>query len=295
MLLPLLLCFVQKIEAYGRVGHLLSGAIAKELLSAEGLSYLKSIIPEYDGDLARAALWGDEIKSDHSYDWAKSLHYINPVHDDPPMKCAYSPGPEDCPNNICVVTAIRNYTNQLIDQNGNKDEAFKFLIHFIGDLAQPLHATGRQRGGTQALARFDGRITNMHAIWDYKMFDKRIKDNFGGSFNQYVQFLVKKIAVDWRGDVPEWLSCPTPISAVLSIQNQNLMMDSSDIFSLVCPEKWAKESNQVNCESVWPNYKRKYELSGTYYEENILVEERLLAKASLRMAHIIDFLAQLKQ
>ena len=52
----------------------------------------------------------------------------------------------------------------------------------------------------------------------------------------------------------------------------------------------AKESNEVNCLNVWPKYKRKYELSGPYYRENILVEEKMLAKAGLRMATIIDLL-----
>ncbi len=55
----------------------------------------------------------------------------------------------------------------------------------------------------------------------------------------------------------------------------------------------AKESNEVNCLNVWPNYKRKYELSGPYYRENILVEEKMLARAALRMASIIDFLGKL--
>jgi hypothetical protein len=47
----------------------------------------------------------------------------------------------------------------------------------------------------------------------------------------------------------------------------------------------------VNCQNVWPGYKRKYELSGKYYDENIFVEEKMLAQAASRMAAIIDFIA----
>lgn len=153
------------VNAYGRIGHLLSGAVANELLSAEGKAYVTKVIPDYKGDLARATLWGDEIKGDHSYDWAKPLHYINPIHDNPPSTCAYKPGPEDCPHDVCVTSGIRNYTTRLVEGQGDQAEAFKFLIHFMGDLAQPLHATGRQRGGNLALSRFEGRVTNLHAIW----------------------------------------------------------------------------------------------------------------------------------
>ena len=50
-------------------------------------------------------------------------------------------------------------------------EALKFLIHFVGDLHQPLHAIdNHDRGGNDvrvaALRGEDGRATNLHAAWD---------------------------------------------------------------------------------------------------------------------------------
>lgn len=148
--------------SYGRVGHALSGAIAQELLNQDGLNLVTTLLGDkFNGKLSSACNWGDQIKSDHSYDWAKKLHYINPIHDDPPRTCSYHPGPEDCADNICVTAAIHNFTNQLIHPtpDTNKQEALLFLVHFIGDIHQPLHATGRQRGGNQALCRFNGRVT----------------------------------------------------------------------------------------------------------------------------------------
>lgn len=65
----------------------------------------------------------------------------------------------------------------------------------------------------------------------------------------------------------------------------------STIGSIVCPEKWAAFANQVNCANVWPGYQRKFELSGTYYTENIIVEELMLAQAAVRMASILNFIA----
>jgi hypothetical protein len=40
------------------------------------------------------------------------------------------------------------------------EEALKFLVHFVGDMHQPLHLTGRERGGNGIKVRFDGRITS---------------------------------------------------------------------------------------------------------------------------------------
>lgn len=166
----LVLFLVQIVASYGRIGHSLSGKIAQELLTAEGKALVSSLIPEFQGNLANACNWGDTIKSNHSYDWAKALHYINPVNDDPPRTCLYEPK-GDCPGEVCVVAAIRNYTAKLMDSTADRNEALKFLIHFIGDIHQPLHATGRDRGGTQAQVRFAHQVTNMHTVWDYKMFE----------------------------------------------------------------------------------------------------------------------------
>jgi hypothetical protein len=51
----------------------------------------------------------------------------------------------DCING-CVVSAIQNYTSRLMHTDAYKDESLKFLVHFIGDIHQPLHACGRDKG-----------------------------------------------------------------------------------------------------------------------------------------------------
>ena len=56
-------------------------------------------------------------------------------------------------------------------RGGARTEALKFIIHFVGDLHQPLHATdNHDRGGNDVrvlpLRAEDGRNTNLHAVWD---------------------------------------------------------------------------------------------------------------------------------
>lgn len=144
----------------------------------------------------------------------------------------------------------------------------------------------------------------MHSIWDYKMFEKRIREDFQGDSNLYVRYLLKQMATAWRAEVPEWLTCPGSEEPTFE-QQTCIQSDTAGYFAscistprskvitdLVCPEKWAAFANRVNCESVWPKYKRKFELSGDYYRENILVEEKMLAQAGLRMASIIGFIAE---
>jgi hypothetical protein len=284
---------VTLVASYGQIGHSLTGSVAQDLLTPKSVQMLKELIPEFDGMLSPAANWGDTIKSDRSYDWAKPLHYINPKSDDPPRLCNYHPGNQDCPNNVCVVAAISNYTAQLSDPSANRNESLKFLIHFIGDLHQPLHATGRARGGTQAQVRFNGRITNLHTLWDSLIFQKRITDDFKRSSMLYSEYLVKSIGTTWRAEVSEWLTCPSPM---LTFKNEKGQL----IQRYVCPEGiyksksvWAEFSNRVNCEFVWPGYKRKFEMSGEYYRNNIKIAEKMLAQAAVRIAAILNDIAEL--
>lgn len=49
----------------------------------------------------------------------------------------------DCKEDGCVVSSIQNYTQQLLDNNlypWRRNQAAKFVIHFVGDIHQPLHA-----------------------------------------------------------------------------------------------------------------------------------------------------------
>lgn len=40
------------------------------------------------------------------------------------------------------------------------------IIHFIGDVGQPLHCEELESGGNGIDVLYDGDSTNLHAIWD---------------------------------------------------------------------------------------------------------------------------------
>ena len=52
-------------------------------------------------------------------------------------------------------------------------EALRFLIHFMGDLHQPLHVgDNNDRGGNQRVVYLEGDSTNLHAVWDGKILER---------------------------------------------------------------------------------------------------------------------------
>jgi hypothetical protein len=81
----------------------------------------------------------------------------------------------------CVVEAIRHFAEILQDRSrpdADRAEALRYLIHFVGDLHQPLHAINDQdQGGNCDPVRFagDGSATNLHSLWDSRLLTAEMK------------------------------------------------------------------------------------------------------------------------
>src|SRR5690606_4063317 len=85
----------------------------------------------------------------------------------------------DCPGGDCVVEAINDQADILADRSRSDAErlqALKFVVHFVGDVHQPMHAGyAHDRGGNSTQVNLrdgsrDGFGTNLHALWDSGLF-----------------------------------------------------------------------------------------------------------------------------
>ena len=85
--------------------------------------------------LEQASLWADEYRRNHPE--TGPWHYINIPLTDTHIDLA-----RECPNRGCVVLKVKDFLavlgNPIRDRTA-KVEALKFVVHFIGDLLQPLH------------------------------------------------------------------------------------------------------------------------------------------------------------
>lgn len=150
------------------------------------------------------------------------MHYINANLDHPQDHCEF--GEHGWMNeDVNVLTAIMNYTEAVMDGQG--DIPLRFLVHFMGDLHQPLHLAGRDKGGNGAIFKFEGHTRNLHSVWDSGIITKNIRElgNYtspvpskqiessllGAIFDPYVRFIVwEGIRQWWRNDLVDWLACP---------------------------------------------------------------------------------------
>jgi len=82
--------------------------------------------------------------------------------------CTYD-AKRDCPDGNCVVEAINRQLAVLASDAPDKKRltALKYVVHFVADVHQPLHAGyADDRGGNTYQLQAFGRGTNLHALWD---------------------------------------------------------------------------------------------------------------------------------
>ncbi|WVQ80652.1 hypothetical protein IAT38_002757 [Cryptococcus sp. DSM 104549] len=211
--------------AWGAAGHEMVATIAQIHLHPSTRAKLCDILPaEANCHLAPIAAWADTIRN--RYRGTAPMHYVNPKLDHPQDHCEF--GEHGWINeDVNVITAIQNFTRTVMEGKAGKDVdiPLRFLVHFMGDMHQPLHLTGRDKGGNGAMMLFEGRHRNLHSVWDSGIITKNIRElsNYttpvpskqiefsllGAIFDPYVRWIVwEGIRLWWRDDLESWLACP---------------------------------------------------------------------------------------
>ena len=118
-----------------------SSEIAVDHLNPEAKRAVDDLLR--DTNLFAAANWPDAIRS--ALPETDSLHYENI-----PTGAAGYLASRDCRQDDCVVAKIVWFSAVLRDQHQSRAArivALKFLIHLVGDIHQPFHASAVARGG----------------------------------------------------------------------------------------------------------------------------------------------------
>lgn len=173
----LLLVLPALAQAWGPAGHRIVAALAERELTPHARAAVRTLLEaSRDHELADGADWADELRDDprrHAL-WLKTapLHFVN-FGD---ASCHYV-ALLDCAGGRCVVGAIERYARVLGDRSRSKTEraeALRFLVHFVADVHQPLHAGYRRDGGgNRYQVSIDARGSNLHAQWDTPVLQRR--------------------------------------------------------------------------------------------------------------------------
>ena len=147
--------------AWGTDGHQTVALLAEARLTpAARKEVVRLLALEPGATLASISTYADENRTRGTAPW----HYVNL----PRESCTYQ-AERDCPNGQCVVAAIERQAQILTSKatDAERLSALKYVVHFVADIHQPLHAGfADDRGGNTYQLQAFGRGTNLHALWD---------------------------------------------------------------------------------------------------------------------------------
>lgn len=255
----LMLLTIPVAEAWGPVGHSVVAELAQRHLSPAAEAEVERLLaPEHTRSLADIANWGDQMQDDPAmatmWKQTRSQHYINFRGG---SDCDYVP-PRDCRDGRCVVSALQYYIGILAD-HGKPDaarrRALKFVVHFVGDIHQPLHAGYRDdKGGNTYQVQFDGHGSNLHKVWDSGMLGTR--------------------HLDWQ-DYADQLDSPAPV--ILPPQIEPLDNPYA---------QWAEESCRITAREGF--YPSDHRIGSAYVRSELPVAEQRLREAGRRLADVLN-------
>lgn len=156
--------------AWWETGHQTVARIAAAHLTPAARARVAHLLdvpdtPEAVADaLAKISTWADENRVQTR---TGAWHYI-----DIPLQDTRSDMHLRCKDDNCAPARIRLFTAQLAaktpDYRWSDLDALRFVVHFAGDIHQPLHAVSDadHGGNCERLDPLTGNAKNLHALWD---------------------------------------------------------------------------------------------------------------------------------
>lgn len=259
-----LLVFVTgQLPAWGVQGHVIVARLAESRLTSTARKNIRLLLGN-DG-LAAVAVWADDVRKDRNetFGW----HFV-----DIPKDADTFSSPRDCfrpqdkspaapsDHHNCIVDRIDLFRQTLADPTASRNdrvEALKFLVHFVGDIHQPLHDVDEARGGNDIKVAAFGSdkcgdyLCNLHGVWDYSLIE-----HAGYSEADYVRHLNRLI-------------------------KENRLLERRG----GRPEDWANESHLLARQVL---AEHAAAVDQAYYHANIILVDQQLALAGLRLAALLN-------
>ncbi|OAP60888.1 hypothetical protein AYL99_05890 [Fonsecaea erecta] len=255
-------------NAWGTLGHETIAWIAQSYVSDTTKAAVQSILSSTQSDyMANVSTWADSYRYTSEGEWSAPLHYID-ANDNPPESCSVVFS-RDCGDAGCSVSAIVNYTSILLNDESKSStqfDAMRFIIHFVGDLHQPLHDEAIDVGGNTINVTYDSEKTNLHHIWDTEIVEQLADGQDAETFGKNLSAAIK--AGDYGWDASSWLD-----SMSLNDTQTTAMSWASEANGYVCTDVLAPGIDGVE----------QGDLSGTYYKAHYDVARIQIARAGYRL------------
>jgi hypothetical protein len=297
-----LLLTAPEARAWGCKGHQTVALIAEKHLTPEARQMVGSLLKNnpidpklkrYCGDevhdaMADSSTWPDDVRGEKKNGpW----HYI-----DIPRGSQRGPLQAYCGEEGCVTRAITEQVAILKDKNVDatkRADALRYVIHFVGDLHQPLHAvTNSDEGGNCVPVKYFRRqprerghvySPNLHSLWDTAIPER---DMEGADPPEYAETLEAEFAANVEGwqkqgiHVEDWAwesheraekNVYEPLAPKIAIEPQVSVRSCTD-------------DNNIGARLL----ALRLAAGAAYQEQAAPVVEQQIAKAGVRLAMILN-------
>jgi hypothetical protein len=295
---------VPRAKAWGCKGHQTVAYLAENHLTPEAKQFLTKLLTEnpidpslkrYCGNaladpMADAATWADDyraldrtVNKEHP---TAQWHFI-----DIPLNAPAGEVEQFCTPTGCVTQAITRQFAILKDNKAGAVEramAARFLIHFLGDIHQPLHSSNNgDRGGNCVPLKYLRRnphlwhgsySPNLHHIWDTELVEY---DMQGADPQEFAETLDAQFA----GSAADWEKGGVQVDAWAMESWRHAVDTAYGAFAVKIP----LETGSPSCPAVEQQLLHKHITATAAYADAAtpVIEERL-AQAGIRLAMILN-------
>ena len=197
--------------------------------------------------------WADEVRD--QYPQARRWHFV-----DIPLDAVGYDARRDCRGDDCVVAQIARDRDIVANRRlprAIRADALRFLIHFVADVHQPLHAEDNgDHGGNAVRVYWNRGRTNLHHIWDVSVVEALGYDD-GAIANDVTRSVSPAQRKTWQSG--------TAVS-------------------------WANEAHRIARDEIYSfvGDRRTVHLPSGYAEAEQSVTRQQLARAGFRLAWLLN-------
>jgi nuclease S1 len=271
---------------WGADGHQIVARIAAKNLSATArrnvarLLRVSSNPSAVANAMAAAAIWPDTVLRDLDPD-TKPWRFLDICLGDDKDSVG-----QRCLRRGCVTQKIEEYQSRLqrrkYDKWGGKGD-LGLLIHFIGDIHQPLHcASNADRGGN--CVHIDSRsATDLHGFWDNDVV-MEIEDQFGTGVEGVADQLAQDLQRNPFADSFSWKT-----GRAKDIAWESHQLAQSHIYRRLSVPKQSCLTRLEGCDAAPLEVKEmRIRINSTYMSEAAAVARTQLMRAGIRLAELLN-------
>jgi hypothetical protein len=294
---------------WGNDGHEIVALVAESILkkeSPDALAQVRALLKKdkddlTDRDIASRATWADAFResSPEARNATRQWHFVDIDFQKADMEaaCFGNPRVEGLPSqgpaDDCVVNKIEEFKAALANSEMPVKErilALKFLLHFVGDVHQPLHAitrvdpdTNQDDHGGNCVGILRGHATvpvRLHSYWDTTLVHRAVGKDVDTAADTVFQRLTPANIKKWdKGSAADWAK-------------ESYDVAKSTVYAGVVDQEPEQSDFMFRGRDGKPDQRcgpsNVYRIDSAYDDRAVNVVTEQLAKAGLRLARTLQ-------